>query len=98
MKILAIEKEVEGIDPKLFSLHAGEEAMKVWEFYQQGIIREIYFRNDRNEAVIILECDNETEAKSILKTLPLVEKGLIDFEIIPLKAYTGFERLFKNHK
>lgn len=98
MKILAIEKEVEVIDPERFSLHAGEEAMKVWEYYQQGLIREIYFRNDRNEAVIILECDNETEAKSILKTLPLVEKGLIDFEIIPLKAYPGFERLFKNHK
>ena len=98
MKILAIEKEIEGTDSKLFLLHAKEEALKVWEYYQKGIIREIYFRDAKNEAVIILECKDEIEARNFIKTLPLVEQGLIDFEIIPLKPYPGFERLFENHK
>jgi len=33
-----------------------------------------------------------------LNTLPLVKEGLITFELIPLKAYPGFERLFELRK
>jgi hypothetical protein len=32
-----------------------------------------------------------------LETLPLVKAGLITFDVIPLKAYPGFARLF-NHE
>ena len=35
------------------------------------------------------------EAKKKLYELPLVKNGLIKFELIPLRAYPGFERLFK---
>lgn len=98
MKILAIEKEVEGSDPKLFSLHIRNEALKVYEYYQKGVIRKIYFRKNKNEAILILECNDENEAKNFIKTLPLVENGLIDFEIIPLQPYPGFERLFAQQK
>lgn len=98
MKILAIEKEVEGTNPGQFSIYAREEAHAVWELYQKGIIREVYFRNDRNEAILILECKDKIEAKKNINSLPLVKKRLIDFEIIPLKPYPGFERLFESHK
>jgi hypothetical protein len=98
MKILAIEKKVEGIDPKRFSLYARNEALKVYEYYQKGVIREIYFRKNKNEAILILECNDEIEARNFIKTLPLVENGLIDFEIIPLQPYPGFERLFVKQK
>lgn len=95
MKILAIEKEITGLTDNQFTselLYA--EAARAWEFYQSGVFREIYIRADRNEAVLILECTNIEEAKNILSTLPLVKAGLIDFEIIPLKPYPGFARLF----
>jgi hypothetical protein len=98
MKILAIEKEVEGIDSKLFSLYARNEALKVYEYYQKGVIREIYFRKDKSEAILILECNDEIEAENFINTLPFVENGLIDFEIIPLQPYPGFERLFVQQK
>jgi len=42
----------------------------------------------------VLECDAQAGAQEILATLPLVQAGLIVFELIPLKAYPGFERLF----
>jgi hypothetical protein len=64
---------------------------------QQNIIREIYFRADRSCVVLILECDSVDEAEKILKTLPLVQANLIEFEIIPLKPYPGFERLFNKN-
>jgi len=62
--------------------------------HQSGIIRELYFRADRNEAVLMLECASLIEAQEILAILPLVKAELISFEVIPLKAYPGFARLF----
>jgi muconolactone delta-isomerase len=95
VKILALEKEVPGIaDDQFTPPLLKEEAMRAWEFHQTGIIREMYFRQDRNEAVLILECNTVEEARSVLSTLPLVKAGLIAFEIIPLIPYNGFARLF----
>ena len=94
MKILAIEKEVAGTTSKDFQPHLKVEAQKVWELQQQNIIREIYFRADGSSAVLMLECDNVDEAEKILQTLPLVRANLVEFEMIPLMPYPGFERLF----
>jgi hypothetical protein len=74
--------------------NAEAEARKAWELHQAGIIRELYFRADRNEAVLVLECASSVEAQGILAELPFVRERLIAFELIPLKAYPGFERLF----
>ena len=96
MKILAMEVETGGIKPEQFQPHLKAEAQRVWELYQKGTIRELYFRPDRSEAVLILECGDADEAKDVLASLPLVEAGLIGFEIIPLVPYPGFARLFGN--
>ena len=95
MKILALEAEGEGVLPEHFGLHRKAEARRAWELYQSGVIREIYFRADRAEAVLILECADANEAQQILATLPLVQAGLIRFDVIPLTPYPGFGRLFQ---
>jgi len=61
---------------------------------QEGIFRELYFRQDQPSAVLVLECADVEQAEEVLKTLPLVQAGLIAFDLIPLRAYPGFERLF----
>jgi len=94
MKILALEHELPGAMAENFQRQAEAEACKAWELYQAGVIRELYFRADRNEAVLVLECASIVEAQGILADLPFVREGLIAFELIPLKAYPGFERLF----
>lgn len=95
MKIIALEKEVAGTtDDQFTSQLLKKEAMEAWSLHQTGIIRELYFRQDRNEAVLILECNDVQEAQSVVAALPLVKAGLIAFEIIPLIPYNGFERLF----
>lgn len=96
MKILAIEREVPGITDQEFKPHLRQESTRLWELHQAGVIRELYFRNDQSSAVLILECTDTKEASQILQTLPLVKEGLITFEVIPLKAYPGFSRLFAN--
>ena len=97
MKILAIEFELPRATEEHFQQQAKAEARKVWELTQAGIVREIYFRADKNEAVLMLECISVEEAKITLSTLPFVQNNLIGFELIPLRAYPGFERLFADH-
>jgi muconolactone delta-isomerase len=95
MRILAIERPIPGVAADRFTpeLSAGE-ARRAWELHQAGSIRELSFRADEPAAVLVLECAGVDEAREILATLPLLAAGLIDFEVIPLRAYPGFARLF----
>ena len=98
MKILAIEHEITPIDPIQSKMILAEEAQRVWDLYQEGIIREIYFHQKNHTAVLILECADEISASDILATLPLVQQNMIKFEMMPLIPYSGFERLFSKQK
>ena len=97
MKFLALEHELPNATVEQFQRYADDEARRVWDLQQAGIIREVYFRADKNEAVLVLECASVIEASEIIETLPFVQAKLITFEIIPLKAYPGFERLFRRN-
>jgi muconolactone delta-isomerase len=94
MKIIAIEKDLPGKTAEDFQPHLIPEARRVWELHQAGIIRELYFRQDEHTAVLVLECASLEEAQAALDSLPLVQAGLITFELLPLRAYDGFARLF----
>jgi hypothetical protein len=94
MKILALERETPGSTPEQFQPYLQEEARQVWGYYQDSIIREMYFRQDRHDAVLVLECAGLEQAKTFLDRLPLVAAGLITFDLIPLVPYSGFARLF----
>lgn len=96
MKILAIEKEVPGIKEDDYKPFLKHEALEAWNLYQEGIIRELYFTQPDDSAVLVLECKDAGEAKQYLDTLPLVNEGLIKFDVFPLIPYSGFARLFTN--
>jgi hypothetical protein len=95
MKILALERDVPGVTDEQCAPYLAAEAVRAWELHQAGVIRELYFRADRRAAVLVLECSGAAEAQRVLATLPLVREGLIAFELVPLLAYPGFARLFK---
>jgi hypothetical protein len=94
MKILAMEIDVPGARDEDIKPLLKAEAYRAWELYQGGVFRELYFRADRPLAVLVLECATLDEARQALDSLPLVQAGLIAFELIPLMAYPGFARLF----
>lgn len=95
MKFLAIEQERPGVTAADYTAELKKaEAAKAWELYQAGFIRELYFRQDYPAAILILECVDTAEAQRLLNNLPLVQAGLITFELIPLIPYPGFARLF----
>lgn len=96
MKILALEIESPGLSADDFAPHLEDEARALWALYQSGIVRESYFREDRQTAVLVIECESITDAQQILSALPLVQRQLIHFELIPLKPYSGYSRLFRS--
>lgn len=95
MRILAIEKAVEGVSETQFTPEImAAEALQAWRLHQAGVIRELYFHDEQDSAVLILECSSVAEADAALASLPMVGAGLIQFDVLPLRAYPGFERLF----
>lgn len=95
MKYIAMEHEVANTSTEDFQPHLRNEAARLWQLYQEGVVRETYFRADQHTAVLVLECENEAVVCEVLDSLPLVRAGLITFEIIPLMPYSGFARLFE---
>ena len=94
MKLLAIENETSTVNWDEESEILINESYQVYHLFQEGIIRDIYFTENDN-AVIILECASKVEAANVLSTLPLVKAGLITFEVMELRPYTGFDRIIQ---
>lgn len=94
MKLLALEVERPGLTAADFQPHLKPEAARLWELVQSGAVRETWFRADQHSAVLVLECADADEAGRLLASLPLVQAGLISFDLIPLAPYPGFARLF----
>ena len=97
MKVLAIGHARSGIRWEHIAPYVGEQARSVWERYEIDQVREFYLRADHQPgAVLILECDDVTEADRLVATLPMAEAGLLDFELIPLRPFMGFRELFED--
>jgi hypothetical protein len=63
MKVLALEKDRPGVSGTEFGPHLRAEAEAVCESCQSGTIREIYFRDGPDQAVIILEVESPLRLK-----------------------------------
>ena len=94
MKVLVITSNARQAQAVDFVSHSKAEAGRVWELYKEGTLREIYFRGDRPDAVLVLECPDLESAREAVESLPLVREGLLEYELIALKPYPGLERLF----
>jgi hypothetical protein len=92
MKLLAIEKDNTTVNWSEEKEVLVNESYQVYELMQRDIIREVYF-TEADNAVLILECNSKENAADVLATLPLVKAGLISFELMELRPYTGFDRI-----
>ena len=95
MKFLALEKETANADWSGSETVLKKEAEHVLSLYYDGILREIYFDENRC-AVLMLECIDKQTALAVLEDFPLVRAGLITFELIELLPYTGIKRLIES--
>jgi uncharacterized protein YciI len=66
------------------------EAEQARVLYTAGTVRQIFARKDKPGAIIVLEAPSAEEARAALATLPLVQKGMLDVELIEVGPYRGF--------
>jgi hypothetical protein len=95
MKLLCLDVPMPGASSESYRPHLLDEARHAWQLYKSGIVREIHFRQDRPGVAILVESDSVDAAKQVLREFPLAKAGLIDWEIIPLGPFLGWEALFK---
>lgn len=93
MKILVIDKILPTATEENIRGVVIRDAMHTWVLYTKDVVREIYFRKDRPGVVMVLECPSVEEAKTLLKTFPMVKAGVVDFDIIPLGHFVPFGTL-----
>ena len=90
MKCVAIATRNPDFAPDEFEPHLPDETRQAIQLYSEGKIREIYSRADGKGAVLIIEAEDEEEARNFTNTLPLVKLGMISFEIYGTAPYRGF--------
>lgn len=96
MRVLAQGRDLVPPDDPGFDRLRLTEAQAVWELYQSDILREVYFRADRPDAVLVFEVPDVAAARAAIDSLPLVAAGLIDFDLVPLRPYPGMARLLRD--
>lgn len=94
MRILCLDKPASGATLEQYAPHLTAEAFHAWGLYKSGVLRDIYYRQDRPGVAIFLECDSVEQAQNILADLPLAKADLLRFDCIPLCAFTNWESLF----
>lgn len=82
---IAIEKVLPLVQP---------EAAKVWELYTSDQLRSIHYIADKSGVVLLYEANRLEEVDEVVASLPMVQAGVLKFEIIPLMPFTGIEELF----
>lgn len=94
MKFLCLDRPAPGATLEKYQPHLEREVRHTWDAYKRGIVRDIYFRQDRPGVAIFLECESADAARRTLAEFPLVRAGLLDFEVIPLGPFVNWELLF----
>jgi hypothetical protein len=95
MKFIALLPAAAGVAPANFAPYEEAESRRVWELYSEGKLQEIYLRTDRIGAVITLHCDTHQEALEAMESLPLVQAGLLQVELIALVAWPEMTRMLQ---
>lgn len=94
MKFLCLDIPQPGATMEKYMPHMQDEARHGWHLYKSGVVRDIYFRQDRPGVAVIAEADSIEAAKKALGAFPLAKAGLIGWEVIPLGPFTNWELLF----
>lgn len=96
MKLLAIGRPRPGVDARTaLAPHAAAELRALWALYCDGFVREAYSPGAPG-AVLVLEAASIQAATEQLDQLPLVANRIIEFELIEMRPFTPFERLFSD--
>lgn len=87
MKILAIDKVMPDATPDKVKETFMDEVNYTVKMYLADVVREMYFRQDRSGTILMLEAPSLEDARSLINKMPMVQEGLIDYELIPVGPF-----------
>jgi len=91
MQFVSISRRrTEQFAPEEFERRLDAEAARVRELYAEGAVRVIWGRDDIPGAVMLLEADSLEQARGFVDSLPLAQAGMLEVQIVPLRAYRAF--------
>ncbi|KQV60166.1 superoxide dismutase [Pelomonas sp. Root1217] len=94
MKLLCLDIPQPSATLEQYQPHLHGEARHGWQLYKSGIVRDIYFRQDRPGVAILAEAESVEAARKALAEFPLAKAGLIGWDVIPLGPFLNWEMLF----
>jgi muconolactone delta-isomerase len=91
MQILAIcRRRTESFSQEQFAALLDEEAEAVRSLYAQGTIRAAWTREDVLGACLMLEAADVEAATTVMDSLPLYSRDMLEVQFLPLRGYRGF--------
>lgn len=91
MQFLALnQRNLDDFAPEQFAALVPAEVQRVKELYAEGVLRQIWHRDDVPGGVLILEAQDEAAVREKLNTLPLVAAGMLRVSLTPMKPFAGF--------
>jgi hypothetical protein len=78
---------LEAFTPELLAL----ESQQVKKLHAQGIVQQIWLRDDIPGSAILWEAASEADVRAAIASLPVFQAGMLEIVVLaPLKAYPGF--------
>jgi hypothetical protein len=93
MKVLAISKWAKAPTPEERDAIMPKEVPATLKLYLDGIIEQMWFKQDAPGVVFLVQADSIDAAKTHLHGLPLGQAGLMDFDFIPVGPLAPLGRL-----
>jgi muconolactone delta-isomerase len=86
-----VRRRTETFSEEQFAPVLEPEAQAIRTLYSQGVVRNVWSREDALGAVVLLEADSMDAAREIVAAFPLVQRGMAEVEmLIPMRGYRGF--------
>ena len=83
-EVLVILTPRQGVTPQQIMAVMPEEIQATVKLYLDGKIRQWYSRGDGKGVVFMVDAKSEDEARTVMDTLPLAKKQLVDHQYVPV--------------
>lgn len=91
MRVLATcRRKTESFTQAEFEALLEAEAESARALYARGVVRDAWTREDVAGACFMLEVESLAQAQEAVAELPLVQRGMLEVQFIPLRGYRGF--------
>ena len=82
--VMVIQTVRQGVTPQQILAVMPSEIRATVKLYFDGKIRQWYSRGDGKGVVFLVDAKTEDEARTVMETLPLAKKQLMDHQYIPV--------------